>query len=143
VFSLAAERPASSFHFLWPPGDLLGVLDHAARVAARLLRQLGRKSRFRARRAGGGYRGGPCGGGRFNGGGSLRGGDSFHGGGSFRGGDLRGGNLAHLGGEYKAKVVIVYSRVRGSKAVTMVSPQPVARRGKIPGVVAASQVKSS
>jgi hypothetical protein len=31
----------------------------------------------------------------------------------------------------------VYSRVRGSKAVTMDTPQPVARRGKIPGAVAA------
>ena len=75
--------------------------------------------------------------GRFHGGGGFRGGDSFHGGGSFRGGGLRGGNLGHLGGEYKAKAFTVYSRVRGSKAVTMASPQPVARRGEIPSAVAA------
>ena len=31
-------------------------------------------------------------------------------------------NLAHLGGEYKAKAFTVYSRVRGPKAVTMASP---------------------
>jgi hypothetical protein len=61
----------------------------------------------------------PRGGGRFHGGGSFSGGDSFHGGGSFRGGGLRGGNLGHLGGEYKAKAFTVYSRMRGSKAVTM------------------------
>jgi hypothetical protein len=40
-------------------------------------------------------------------------------------------------GEYKAKAFAVYSRVRGSKAVTMASPQPVARRGNKPGAVAA------
>jgi hypothetical protein len=54
----------------------------------------------------------PRGGGRFHGGGSFRGGDSFHGGGSFRGGGLRGGNLGSLGGEYKAKVFTVYSRIQ-------------------------------
>jgi hypothetical protein len=51
----------------------------------------GRQGRSRAKRIGGGFRGGP------RGGGSFRGGDSFHGGGSFRGGGLRGGILSHLG----------------------------------------------
>jgi hypothetical protein len=63
-----------------PPGDLLGFLGHAARAAARLFRQLERQGRLRAKRIGGGFRGGP------RSGDSFRGGGSFHGGGSFRGG---------------------------------------------------------
>jgi hypothetical protein len=61
-----------------PPGDLLAVLGHAVRIAARLFRQLGRQGHSRAKRIGG-----------------------FHGGGSFHGG-LRGGNLSHLGGSVRA-----------------------------------------
>ena len=41
--------------------DLLGVLGHAVRAATRLFRQLGRQGRFRAKRIGGGFRGGNLG----------------------------------------------------------------------------------
>ena len=75
-----------------PNGELLGVLGHAVRAAARLFRQLGRHGRLRARRIGGGFRGGR----------SFRGGGGFHGGGSFRGGGLRGGSLSRLGGSVRA-----------------------------------------
>jgi hypothetical protein len=103
VCSLAAERPASSFRFFsaphtkhGPPGDLLGVLGHAARAAARLLQQLWRQGRSRAKRIGDDLRGAPRGGGsRFHGGGS------FYGGG-LRGGGLRGGSLRNLGGSVRA-----------------------------------------
>ena len=58
----------------------------------------GRQGRSRAKRVGGGFRGGPRGC-------SFRGGGSFHGGGSFRGfrgGGLRGGHLGHLGDSVRA-----------------------------------------
>jgi hypothetical protein len=55
-----------------------------------LWRQLGRQGRSRARRIGGGFRGGP------------RSGDSFRGGGNFRGGGLRDGSLSRLGGSVRA-----------------------------------------
>ena len=74
VCSIAAVRPASSFQFLWaphtkhgPPGDLLGVLGHVVRAAARLFRQLRRRGRSRAKRIGGGFCGGHRGGGGFRG----------------------------------------------------------------------------
>ena len=41
------------------------------------------------------------------------------------------------------QTLCLHSRVRGSKAVTMASPQPVARRGKIPGAVAARTPRRS
>jgi hypothetical protein len=72
-----------------PPGDLFGVLGHAARAAAGLFRQLGRQGRSRTRRISGGFRGG------------LRGDGSFRGGG-LRGGGLRGDNLSRLGGCVRA-----------------------------------------
>ena len=73
-----------------PPGDLLGVLGHAARAAARLIRQLGRQGRSRAKRIGGGFCGGP------------RGGGGFRGDGSFHGGGLCGGYLSRFGGSVRA-----------------------------------------
>jgi hypothetical protein len=67
VFFLAAERPASSFQFLsaphakhGPPGDLLGVLGHAARSAARLIGKLERQGRSRAKRIGGVFAAAPA-----------------------------------------------------------------------------------
>jgi hypothetical protein len=98
-----------------PPGDLLGVLGHAARAAARLFRQLGRQGRLRAKRIGGDFRGGPRIGGGFRGGGSFHGGRSFRGGGlrggSFRGGGLRGGNLGHLGRAASVRAVKISARL--------------------------------